>query len=74
MFTYIIRKQFKYCQNMSKRDIVEVKKKKVTIQFQLTEEEYTEIQRFKLNEGKSRGRNSDFYKELLFRGLQNKPI
>lgn len=59
---------------MSKTDTVEVKKEMVTIQFKLTTSEYTEIQQAKIEEGKARGSNLDYYRELLFRGIQNKPL
>jgi hypothetical protein len=48
---------------------IALKKDKVTIQFNLTNKEYTDIQRVKIELGKSRENNSDFYKELLLKGL-----
>jgi hypothetical protein len=54
---------------MPKSNKVVPKKDSIIIQFQVSNQEYTDIQRVKIGLGKSRENNSDFYKELLLKGL-----
>lgn len=70
MFTIVNRKQFKDCKNMPKTNNVEVKKDTVVIQIHVSNQEYADIQRVKVDLGKARENNSDFYKELMLKGLQ----
>lgn len=56
---------------MSKSRTESAKNDQVWIQFKISNDEYAEIQRVKIEEGKARELNQTYYKELLFRGLQN---
>lgn len=56
---------------MSKSRNESAKNDQVWIQFKISNDEYAEIQRVKIEEGKARELNQAYYKELLFRGLQN---
>jgi hypothetical protein len=51
-----------------------VKNDHVTIQFRISNEEYAEIQRVKIQEGKARESNQQYYKDVLFRGLQKNSL
>jgi hypothetical protein len=49
-------------------NIQTIQKKKVVIQFAISDEEYTAIQQVKLRGENPRKPNKEFYKELLLRG------
>lgn len=46
------------------------KKQLMTIQFKVSEEEYSDIQKAKANTNKSRMLNQEYYRELMFNGLK----